>query len=234
MRILIVEDQVLIAQRLQRFVESNLGSQLDSIKIIDNLDDAEEWLFDTPIDLLLLDLELNGEDGFDLLSSATSGSFHTIIVSAHTDQAFRAFDFGVIDFVGKPFDQERIDKALTRLQDSQRVKGTQFLTVRRAGELEKIQLQKVRYIKGADIYGEIHLADESTRLHDKSLEKLSKILPERFVRIHKSYIVDISQVVKITKKTGSYYEVELSNDIRLPIGRTRYQTVKTLFEKSQF
>ena len=67
MRILIVEDQVLVAQRLQRLVKQTLNEQLDSIKIIDNLDDAEEWLFTSPIDLLFLDLELSGQDGFDLL-----------------------------------------------------------------------------------------------------------------------------------------------------------------------
>lgn len=229
MRILIVEDQTLVAQRLQRLVQKTLGKQADSIKIIDNLDDAEEWLFSSPIDLLFLDLELHGQDGFDLLSTATSGSFHTIIVSAHTDQAFRAFDYGVIDFVGKPFDQERIDKALSKLQDSKRIQGTQFLTVRRSGELIKVPLADLCFVKGADNYSELNLSDEQTYLHDKSLEKISKILPERFVRIHKSYLVDLSRVSKINSKTGSYYEVELSRGVRLPIGRTRYQSVKQQF-----
>ncbi|MBV1920775.1 MAG: LytTR family DNA-binding domain-containing protein [Pseudomonadales bacterium] len=228
-----MEDQILVAQRLQRLVKQFFGDKLDSIKIIDNLDDAEEWLFSSPIDLLFLDLELNGHDGFDLLSTATSGSFHTIVVSAHTDQAFRAFDYGVIDFVGKPFDQERVDKALLKLQNNQRVQGTQFLTVRRTGELIKVPLANLCFVKGADNYSELNLNNEKTYLHDKSLEKISKILPERFVRIHKSFLVDLNQVSKISLKTGSYYEVEMFGGKRLPIGRTRYKQVKQQFNDTQ-
>ncbi len=69
----------------------------------------------TPIDVLFLDLNLNGKDGFDLLKTSVSGAFHVIIISAHTEQALKAFEYGVLDFVGKPFNKERLARALDRV-----------------------------------------------------------------------------------------------------------------------
>jgi len=67
-------------------------------------------------------------------------------------------------------------------------------------------------------------------LHDKTLEKLEAILPEDFERIHKSYLVRMSEVKALHAAEGSHYEAELKNGERLPIGRTRY---KELREKLQ-
>ena len=68
-------------------------------------------------------------------------------------------------------------------------------------------------------------------MHDKSLDKLLDILPSKFIRIHKSYLVDIEKVTKLVRKSGSYYELQLSNEERLPIGRTRYKAVKQQLEQ---
>jgi two-component system response regulator LytT len=231
MRILIVEDQTLIARRIERFVREILGDKLTYIKAIDNIDDAEEWLFESSLDLLLLDLDLHGQSGFDLLKTATSGAFHTIIISAHKDQAYRAFEYGVIDFVGKPFDRVRLEQAFDRLAHRKQEVGTQYLSIRRAGQLEIIALEDVVYAQGAGAYSELQLKDGSSQMHDKSLDKLLDILPNKFIRIHKSYLVDIEKVTKLIRKSGSYYDLLLTNEERLPVGRTRYKEVKQQLEQ---
>ena len=231
MRILIVEDQALIARRIERLVREILGDKLTHIKAIDNIDDAEDWLFESSLDLLLLDLDLHGQSGFDLLKMAVSGAFHTIIISAHTDQAYRAFEYGVIDFVGKPFDLIRLEQAFDQLARRKQEAGTQYLSVRRAGQMKIIALEDVLYAQGAGAYSELQLEDGSRQMHDKSLDKLLDILPNKFIRIHKSYLVDIEKVTRLIRKSGSYYELQLSNEERLPIGRTRYKAVKQHLEQ---
>ncbi len=110
MRILIVEDETVIARRLERLVRQILGQQLVWLKRADCLAAARADLESFPIDLMFLDLNLHGKDGFGLLEHAVAGAFHTVIVSAHTNQALRAFEYGVLDFVAKPFDKERLEK----------------------------------------------------------------------------------------------------------------------------
>ena len=227
MRVLIVEDQPLIAQRIKRFVEHILANKIEQLTLIDNVDDAQDWLFSSDIDLLLLDLDLHGQSGFELLKSSVSGAFHTIIISAHTQQAFQAFEYGVLDFVGKPFDLTRLEQAFSKLTLQNQQGGTRYLTIRKTGELEIVPLEKVVYIQGCGGYSELHLEDGSIKLHDKNLDKLLTILPQQFSRIHKSYLVDLHRVVKVVRAKGSYYQMQLSNAMQLPIGRTRYQAVKT-------
>src|SRR5688572_31129759 len=112
MKILIVEDEPVLAQRLARFCREILGGQLESLRVASMFSEASARLDESPIDLLLLDLNLHGRDGMQLLASSVAGSFHTIIVSANTEQALRAFEYGVIDFVPKPFSRERLEQAL--------------------------------------------------------------------------------------------------------------------------
>lgn len=114
MKILIVEDEPLIAQRLLREARHYFGSRLSQLHHCDDLDDALALLDASRFDLLLLDLNVLGEDGFKILqlkhmaSNENAISFQVIIISAHTERAVTAFGFGVVDFVPKPFSQERL------------------------------------------------------------------------------------------------------------------------------
>ena len=137
----------------------------------------------------------------------------------------------MIDFVGKPFDLGRVKQAFDQLARRKQEAGTQYLSIRRAGQLEIIALKDVLYAQGAGAYSELQLEGGSRQMHDKSLDKLLDILPSKFIRIHKSYLVDIEKVTKLVRKSGSYYELQLSNEERLPIGRTRYKAVKQQLEQ---
>jgi two-component system response regulator LytT len=224
LKILIVEDEGVAARRLERLTREFYGKNLESITCIETLKGSEEFLSQNSIDLLLLDLNLNGDDGFQLLKLAVSGSFQTIVVSANTDRALPAFEYGVLDFVPKPVESSRLWKAFERLaQSSDSRAHTKYLALRLYGSIELIPVGDILYLKGADDYVEIHCRNGSMHLHSKSLEALEKILPVRFVRIHKSYIVDKDNIVRIHVQGGGKYEVELTNREILPLSRTRYK-----------
>jgi len=231
MRILIVEDEPLIAQRLERMCREILGAALEQVLHATLPDETAACLGESTIDLMLLDLNLRGADGMQLLKRSVAGSFHTIIVSANTDRALEAFEYGVLDFVPKPFSRERLGQALARCTGAaaRADYSAKYLAIRKHGRIELVKIDDVLYAKGAGAYSELMLNGGKTELHDKSLEKLEAVLPPVFERVHKSFLVRMSAVKALHAEEGSHYEVELRDGTRLPIGRTRYKEIRDKF-----
>jgi two-component system, LytTR family, response regulator LytT len=227
MKVLIAEDEGLAARRLERIVTEILGPRLASLTVKESLQDAEEYLFEKPIDLLLLDLNLNGDDGYGLLRLAAAGSFQTIVVSANTDRALEAFQYGVLDFVPKPYEAERMRAALERLDRTGASRpAAKYLSVRKHGKVELIPMDKVAWLAGAGDYVEVHLADGRMELHSKTLESLCAVLPPHFERIHKSYVVDMRGMRRIVLQGAGKYAMELASGALIPISRTKYRELK--------
>lgn len=230
MRVVIIEDEPLIAQRLERFTREILGERLESVRLGSTFEEASVWLADHPADVVLLDLNLHGRDGLKLLETAVAGSFHTIIVSANTDRALRAFELGVLDFVPKPFTRERLAHAFQRVttRDAQASCAARFLAVRKHGRIELVPIDQVLYVEGAGAYAELVLADGRRELHEKTLERVHALLPPVFERTHKSFVVRMTAVKALHAGEGSHYELELKNGTRLPVGRQRYKELLAL------
>jgi two-component system, LytTR family, response regulator LytT len=230
MRILIVEDEALVARRIEQFCRRIVGDRLEWLRTTETFEAAQALLAESPIDVLLLDLNLPGNDGMTLLDAKVAGSFHTIIVSACTDHALRAFEHGVIDFVAKPFTEVRLAEALRRATDpgGRSPHAARFLAVRKVGRIELIAVDDVLYIQGADDCAELVLSNGRRELHDKTLEKLQSVLPVVFERIHKSYLVRWSAVRALHVREGSRYAAELKNGVLLPVGRVRYKELRKM------
>ncbi len=228
MNILIVEDEARIARRIERMTRDIFGDSLQSLTHIGTLDEAMKFIENSSLDLVLLDLNLNGDNGFDLLTTAISKSFHTIIVSAYKEQAITAFEYGVLDFVPKPFNRDRLEEAFDRAitKEKTATNTVKFLAVKKRHRIQLISKEDVIYIKGAGSYTELFLVDGTKELHDKSLEKLEQLLSPTFYRIHKSYLVKLSEIKEITVASGSKYMAELRNEAVIPIGRTKYKDLK--------
>lgn len=227
MKILIIEDEARIAKRIERMTRDYFDKEVQ-ILLSDSVESGLSTIEKQPIDLLLLDLNLNGEDGFDVLQTVISRSFQTIIISAYTDKAITAFHYGVLDFVPKPFDEQRLAQAFTRFTTPERKSGQdiQFLAVKKGKTIKLIPIKDIRYIKGAGIYTELHLSNDHIELHDKSLESLEKLLPETFERIHKSYILCWQEAEKLVVEAGGRYNMLLKNGELLPVGRSKYKEIR--------
>lgn len=233
MNVLIVEDERVAARRLERLIREILEDRDPSITRMETLKESLDFLENNSIDLLLLDLNLNGRDGFDILKNAVAGSFQTIIVSANTERAIEAYEYGVLDFIPKPFEKKRLMKAIERLEGERESGGsnTNVLVIKNRGRLSMVDIKEVHYIKGAGDYSEINLKSGDVQLHSKSLESLMKILPASYRRIHKSYIVDFNLIKDFHIHGGGRYECELEDGIKLPVSRTRYRDLLTDLEK---
>ncbi len=231
MKILIVEDEPVIAQRISRHVSTYFEHSSCRVKWVEDIDDALDYLSDNQIDLLLLDLNLHGEDGFEVLKTLSAESFHTIIISACSDKAINAFEYGVLDFVAKPFSKERLFKALARYQQKY-VGHTQLkkLAIKSAGLLSYIEISEIQFIQADGHYSQIHLLDEQ-KLHDKNLDKLSQLLSEQFVRVHRSFIVNLNFVKSLKVAGGGQYHLDMQNGEAVPVSRAKYADVKARLVK---
>ncbi|MEM7574819.1 MAG: LytTR family DNA-binding domain-containing protein [Bacteroidota bacterium] len=228
MRLLIVEDEFRIAKRLERIARDYFSTHLRACHHFETIHEALSFLQQSAIDLMLLDLNLHGQDGFELLKRFSAAAFHVIIISAYHDKALQAFEYGVLDFVPKPFSSPRLFKAFDRLQENnpRNNQPLKYLSVQQRGSLRLIPIADLSYIQGAGSYSVLVLKTGNRPLHNKGLEQLEKLLPEPFQRIHKSYLIDLRQLKCIRIEGGGKYVAELKGGEELPVGRTRYSKLK--------
>lgn len=233
MRILVIEDEASIQDRIIRLSKKVLGPQLKSIASCDSIEEGLSAIRSQVIDLLLLDLNLNGEDGFDVLREIVSQSFHTVVISAYPERAIEAYELGVIDFITKPFDEIRLKKAFDRVMGKTRNGRdhfAKFLAVRKFGLIELIAIEEISYIQADGGYSQLHLSSNRREMHDKMLKDLCGLLPACFERIHKSFVVNMNQVKGITSKGSHKHYVVLKDDCEIPLSRSKYKELKELLK----
>ena len=226
-KVVIVEDFPPVGRSLCRMLTELLPEA--EVALFETMDRARQHMERAEIHLLFLDLNLNGRDGFSLLRDCVARSFHTIVVSANTDRALEAFEYGVLDFVPKPVTRPRLEKALQRMEDptgTGRAAQTRLFCVHKGGDLQLIDADRVDYIRGAGKYAELVLCGGGEALHDKSLEKLSVLLAPAYIRIHKSYLVAVCRIKSLRVHGGGKYEALLKSGVRLPVGRSRYAALR--------
>jgi two-component system, LytTR family, response regulator LytT len=213
-RILIVEDEPLVAQRLERIAREVLGAELLELRAAPTLDVAVNKLANTDDTVLLLDLNLQGEDGFELLRRAVAEPWSTIVVSGSTERALEAFELGVVDFVAKPFTAERLSLAFQRVRDRRGSERARYLAVAYAGHIELVPLADVVAIHGDDDYSSVEIANGQRRLHKRTLSQLERLLPPEFLRVHRSHIANLRQARTVEGKV-----LKLANGSEVPVGR---------------
>ena len=223
MRVLIVEDITLVAERISDLAKAHLKDC--TTKISHTLEDAKLCITEETYDLLFLDLNLKGKDGYELLKSTTSESFQTIVITANRDQASHAFDFGVFDFISKPISENRFKIAIERFlnNDNLNREKLKYLSIKSRGIINLIALKDVNFIKASGNYSEVFTIKNECFLHDKNIDKLLNILRNDFVRVHRSYIIPKDKVLRIIKHGGGKYSIELINGELVPLSRDIYK-----------
>lgn len=227
LKILIVDHDARATAQLEKLCRDLLGDRLAQLATADSVESAATHVAVTAFDIVLLDPQSWRSD--ELLRFRALGALPTIIVSAHTELAVAAFEWGVLDFVPKPVNRARLAQALYRAapQPPSVESPERFLAARRAGRINFIALDDLLYVEGDDKYSKLVYTNGRQNFHDKALGRLEAALPHSFVRIHKSYLVRFTMVSRLLVLKGSRYFAELHNGQRLPVGRSRYRQVKS-------
>ena len=228
-RILAVDADSAHASLLGRHCRAILAHRLKGYDVAATCEAAAARLAESVFDLVMLDPGGRRGDGFTLIAKKHVPAERVLVVSAHTDLAMRAFDYGVVDFVPKPAQRARLKKALGRavaFAGNSLRSQNRFLTVRKVGKREFVDLDELCYVKSSDKFSELIFPGGRREFCDKSLGHLEAVLPKSFVRIHRSYLVRWTAVERLLVQRGSRYFVELKTGEKLPVGRSRCAALK--------
>ncbi|CAN5421414.1 LytTR family DNA-binding domain-containing protein [soil metagenome] len=223
MKCLIVDDDPVVCDTVEEFLR-RVGGIDYCLKVGDGAT-ALQLIAAEPFDAVFLDLDLPGIDGVSLLGSLPTRA-PVVVISASDDFGAQSYDFGVVDYLVKPLAFPRFAKAVARLRSqappapqapapaamAQAGPGEIFL--REGARIQRIDLERVLYVKAESNYASFVFADGKSVMSLVSMRRLEDLLPQDFVRIHRSYLVRRQQISQI----------EGSNAVvggrRLPIGQS--------------
>lgn len=180
-------------------------------------------------DLLFLDVQMPECGGFDVLELLGADLPRTIIfVTAYDEYALRAFDAGALDYLLKPFDDARFERALARAKDRlahyapQKPQPAKRFIVKSPKQLLFIEADRVDWIEAASYYACLHVGSETHVIRRPLTELERELDPDVFVRIHRSTIVNLREILGLELQSGGEYEVALKSGARLRLSR-RYR-----------
>jgi len=164
--------------------------------------DAAALIARTRPDIMFLDVQMPEVDGFELLEQIGADAVPVVVfVTAYDNYAVRAFEMHGLDYLLKPFDDARFAHALARAKEQVRGRGRspyarRFL-VRLREKLVVVNAAEIDWIEAADYYVTLHAAGKSHLLRETMAALEKRLDPERFVRVHRSAIVNIDRVREI-------------------------------------
>ena len=246
-RLLIVDDEPLARAGVRRLLEHD-----DVIQVIGECEDGAEAvvaILDQQPDAVLLDIKMPEMNGLDVVRTIGVARMPlTVFITAYDEHALRAFELHAVDYLLKPFDDERFaqtiqrikseiqtraaarlsEKLLNVLQDTQ-PKGGRYLNrivVRTDGRTLLLKTADVEWIEAADYYARIHAAGKSHLLRETMNELESKLDPEVFFRVHRSAIVNLEKVKEIQPYTRGEHVVIMNGGAKVRLSRGRREKLE--------
>jgi two-component system, LytTR family, response regulator len=223
-RALVVDDEPLARRNLTVLLHrdpdigavAECGSGLEAIETIGK----------SKPDLVFLDVQMPECGGFDVLESLGNDLPPAVIfVTAYDEYALRAFDAGALDYLLKPFDDARFGRALNRAKDkiahytSLRSRPAQRLVVKGRGRVLFLNVVDIDWVEAAGYYACLRVGSD-THIMRRSLLELERDLgDEKFIRIHRSIIVNLDRIRGLEFQDGGEYEVVLKSGVRLQVSR---------------
>ncbi len=187
-------------------------------------------------DLMFLDVQMPECDGFDVLEMLGGDMPPAVIfVTAYDTYALRAFEAGALDYLLKPFDDARFERALKRAKDRffsdapQTRRALTRMAVKNRGRTLFVNVSEIDWIEAASYYACIHVGD-TTHIVRRTLQELEQDLDQnKFVRIHRSIIVNRDKVGSLELQSGGEYEVALDSGVRLRLSRRYRKRFQDMF-----
>ncbi|MDE6278297.1 MAG: LytTR family DNA-binding domain-containing protein [Muribaculaceae bacterium] len=195
LRCIIVDDEPIARRGLALLAAGHPDLRLEAVS--PGPHEALEWLEENSADLVLLDIEMPGIKGIDLAARFPSSTM-VVFTTAYSEYAARSYDLDAVDYLLKPIDATRFDRAVRKSQlrmDARRLQGSaeasSMLILRADRKFVKIDPGSILYIEGVKDYVKIHTDSECivSRITIKSL--LERLPENRFLRIHKSYVINM-------------------------------------------
>jgi len=237
----IVDDEELARQLLREYIESSPGIQV--VAECANGFDAVKAISEKKPDLVFLDVQMPKLTGFEVLE-LIDRDVPVIFVTAFDQYATKAFDANAVDYLLKPFSLDRFQKALERARQrlGQKLPPAaelaaaarppqqylQRVVVKDGARVHIIPVDRLDYAEAQDDYVSLHSQGKSY-LKQQTISSLEAGLdPQRFVRIHRSVLVNLERVAKVEPYAKDSRIAVLNNGVQLPMSRAGYERLREL------
>lgn len=251
-RTLICDDEPLARERIKRY----LGSEpdIETVGECSNGQEAVAAIAELSPDLLFLDIQMPELDGFGVLKAIGPEKIPVVIfVTAYDKYALSAFDVHALDYLLKPFNRDRFRRALVRArmqiehdrlgQMDQRLltlledlktehKYLERLVVRSVGRVVFLKTDEIDWIEAAGNYVRLHIGRDGHLLRETMSHLEAKLNPDKFLRIHRSTLVNIDCIKELQPLFSGDYTVILRDGRQLTLSRSYREKLLELFDKS--
>jgi DNA-binding LytR/AlgR family response regulator len=219
LRCILVEDEPLALERLEGYVRQL--ALLELLATFDNALAALAFVKENPVDLVFLDIRLEGSwSGIELLETSAVTS-QVILTTAHPEFALRAYDLKVADYLLKPFTFQRFVQAVDRVHGAlgalakpEPAGDRTYLFVKTEHRLERVQLSEVLYIEGRGDYRRIRTLHKRIMTLQTFGELEKKVPADILCRVHKSYMVALDKIESVERD-----RIRIA-DVLIPVSET--------------
>lgn len=251
LRVLVCDDEPIAVSRL-----SDLLTRFEDVEVVataSNGDEALSAIRTSGPDLVFLDIEMPGRDGFDVAGELSRMDAEHVplvtFVTAYRQFAPEAFDSGAVDFLSKPVRMARLERSLDRarrlvasrraekrllavertvdaLRCAQDGRGKPHVWVHRRGEVVRVDLDSVDRVSAEGPYVRLHMSN-GTFLHREPIASIeARLSTLGHLRVHRSHVVRLAQVAGIRRTLHGASELILRNGDRIPVGRSHAKEVR--------
>lgn len=228
-RCIAIDDEPMALVIIEQFCRRKGGLELETFS---EPHVGLEAIRHTRPELVFLDIRMNGMDGLEIAHALPKGCC-LIFTTAYAQYALDGFDLDAVDFLHKPFAYERferaVDKALQRIEAHVREGLAEVVTLKQEYNNVVIPVEEILYLEAMENYTKVYRRDGKYTLSRTGLKRTLELLPAgRFVRIHKSFVVALSQVAEYSHGVLRLKESPVS----IPIGRTYWGRFLRTMEKA--
>jgi two-component system LytT family response regulator len=240
MRVIIVDDEELARGVVREYLAAHEGIEIVA-ECVDGFD-AVKAITELEPDLVFLDIQMPRLDGFEVVELAGRKPRY-IFVTAFDNYALKAFDIHAVDYLLKPFSQQRFNEALDHARArigsggalgalvsgaAHRNTPLARVLIRDGARVQVVAADSIDYIEAQDDYVRISAGGKSWLKGQRLSELESQLDPQAFLRIHRSYIVNIEAVSRIEQSGKDSHTAILKDGTRIPVSRSGYQKVRNL------
>lgn len=240
-RVILVDDEPAALDNLQRVL-----ADFDELEIIAQIRDGETAIasiIEHKPDIVFLDIEMPGVNGFEVASRTARLGYQLVFVTAYDRYALDAFNTNAIDYLLKPVRPSLLRKCIRKMlyQEglvlealSQQTSHSDNLVLSDGSTTRTLSPARVRFIEGIGRYRRIHLDESGAQRHgdqtiisETTLDEFEATLDnDAFVRLHRSYIVNLAQVVRLFAKSRRHYVQLAGVEMNIPVSRAKVAEVK--------
>ena len=220
---------------IHRITIAKLVNEHPDLTLVGDFSNASETrncILNKSVDLLFLDIEMPVQSGFDLLDGLKTRP-QIIFVSSKSDYALRAFDYAAVDYLHKPVTKDRFNKAVQKaIEYHNRKKEVpdeegDFIFIKSNLKNFKIFISRIRWVEAFGDYIKLFTEDE-THLVLSTMKSFESELPvDKFMRVHKSYIVNIDKVERFNSK---FAEIGTT---KIPLSRNKKEDLAKALNRNQ-